>query len=380
MKKCTVNRFAGFHVILAICCFAFVVFANHLHAQEASATDVFTKNFIKENSLKVAAWQLNHSNGKPENTWTNAAFYTGVMAAYETTKSTFLLDSLMAIGERNQWLSASRYDHADDIAISQTYIDLYRLRKNKAMLQPTIDTVNKIKTVPGNEVMKHGITWWWCDALFMAPPTLAKLSKTLKDPSFLVLSDTLFRQTYRLLYNHDEKLFARDASYLWEGKDTDKKESNGSKIFWSRGNGWVMAGLVRLLKELPGNYAGRDFYINLYKEMAARLLTLQQADGLWRSSLLDPDAFPGGEGSGSGFNCYAMAWGVNQKILDREKFLPAIKKTWAALNTLVKDDGKVGWVQPIGADPRRNFNEDSWESYGAGAYLLAASEVYKLKM
>ncbi len=153
----------------------------------------------------------------------------------------------------------------------------------------------------------------------------------------------------------------------------------GKKLFWGRGNGWVMGGLVKLLQEMPGHFHGRDFYIQLFREMADRLLELQQPDGLWRTSLLDPGSYPGGEGSGSGFNCYAFAWGVNNKILDKKKFLPATKKAWEGLNALLTNDGKVGWVQPIGADPRKNFNADSWEAYGAGAFLLAASEVIKLK-
>jgi rhamnogalacturonyl hydrolase YesR len=130
---------------------------------------------------------------------------------------------------------------------------------------------------------------------------------------------------------------------------------------------------------MPTDYAERAFYVELFKEMSARVLALQQADGLWRTSLLDPDAYPGGEGSGSAFHCYALAWGVNQKILDKQTYLPAVKKGWVGLNTLVTPDGKVGWVQPIGADPRKNFNAESWESYGAGAYLLAGSEIIKLK-
>ncbi|MEI9956953.1 MAG: glycoside hydrolase family 88 protein [Ferruginibacter sp.] len=81
------------------------------------------------------------------------------------------------------------------------------------------------------------------------------------------------------------------------------------KIFWGRGNGWVLAGLANLLKEMPADYAGRNFYVNLFKEIAGRILTLQQADGLWRTSLLDPEAYDGGEGSGSAFYCYALAWG-----------------------------------------------------------------------
>ena len=208
---------------------------------------------------------------------------------------------------------------------------------------------------------------------------MAKLSKTLQDPAYLVLADTLFRQCYDLLFNKEETLFARDATYLWDANRNGKKEANGKQLFWSRGNGWVMAGLVRLLNEMPANYKGRDFYITLFKQLAVRLLTLQQADGLWRTSLLDPDAYPGGEGSGSGFNCYAMAWGINNKILNKEKFLPAVKKVWVRLNTLITPEGKVGWVQPIGADPRRNFNAESWEAFGAGAFLLAGSEIIKLK-
>lgn len=112
----------------------------------------------------------------------------------------------------------------------------------------------------------------------------------------------------------------------------------------------------------------------------ARVAELQQPDGLWRSSLLDPASYPGGESSGTGFYTYAMAWGIDNKILDRDKYLPVVKKAWTGLNTLVHPDGRVGWTQPIGADPRRNFNAESWEVYGAGAYLLAGSEVVKLKL
>ena len=358
--------------------FAFFLFflANVSMAQ---TPDNFKPSNIKSNMLKVADWQLKHSNGKPENTWTNAAFYAGVFAAYEITKSPILLDSLMVIGARNNWLPGKRYDHADDIAITQTYIDLYRINQNESMLNASIDSIKKMAVVPGGEIKRHGITWWWCDALFMAPPTLAKLSKTFNDPSYLVLSDTLFMQCYRLLYDKEEKLFARDASYLVDANGNGKRESNGKKVFWSRGNGWVMAGLIRLLKEMPTEHPTRAFYINLFKDMSTRLLSLQQEDGLWRTSLLDPAAFAGGEGSGSAFNCYAMAWGLNNKILDKKTFLPAVKAAWTGLNTLLTAEGKVGWVQPIGADPRRNFNAESWESYGAGAFLLAGSEVIKLK-
>ena len=345
---------------------------------QAQNRDVFNKKVIKNQMLKVAGWQL--KNPKHElYDWTNGAFYAGVFAAYETTKSPEIMKALMEMGEKNNWQIGKRFDHADDIVISQIYIDLYRLKKDRKMIQPTIDAIQKIKTEKSAEVEKHGIIWWWCDALFMAPPTLAKLGKTLNDKTYFDLSDKYFMETYELLYNKEEKLFARDAGYLINAKGEGKREANGKKIFWSRGNGWVAGGLVRLLKELPKDYPKRAFYENLYKEMMDRVLTLQQTDGLWRSSLLDPESYPGGEASGTGFYLYSMAWGINNKMLDKNKFSPAVKKGWTALNSLVKEDGKVGWTQPIGADPRKNFDAESWEVYGAGAYLLAGSEITKLK-
>jgi unsaturated rhamnogalacturonyl hydrolase len=348
----------------------------NLNAQNAG---IFEKKNIKARMLKVADWQL--KNPKHElYDWTNGAFYAGVFAAYETTKSPALLKALMEMGEKNNWQPGKRFDHADDIAISQTYIDLYRLKKDKKMIQPTIDAIQKIRTEKSEQVEKNGIIWWWCDALFMAPPTFAKLGKTLNDKTYFDLNDKFFMETYNRLFDKEEHLFARDASYLINEKGEGKREANGKKLFWSRGNGWVAGGLVRLLKELPKNHPQRSFYENLYREMMNRVLSLQQSDGLWRSSLLDPESYPGGEASGSGFYLYAMAWGINNKMLDRNKFLPAVKKGWTGLNSLVHEDGKVGWTQPIGADPRKNFNAESWEVYGAGAYLLAGSEVIKLKL
>lgn len=345
----------------------------------AQNADIFKRKNIETKMLSVANWQLANPN-HPLYDWTNGAFYAGVFAAYETTKSPVLMKAMIEMGEKNGWKPGPRFDHADDIVINQTYLDLYRIKKDKRMLQPTIDVIDRLKTETGSEVAKHGITWWWCDALFMAPPTLAKLSRITGDRSYLELNDRLFRETYDLLYNHDEKLYARDASYLIDAKGEGKREANGAKIFWSRGNGWVAGGLVRLLVELPAKYPQREFYLTQYRAMMERIAALQQGDGLWRSSLLDPASYPGGEASGSGFYIYAMAWGINNKLLSREKYLPVVKKAWTGMNTLVHPDGKVGWTQPIGADPRRNFGPESWEVYGAGAYLLAGSEVVKLKL
>jgi len=362
---------------ISICLYLMAIVSSAANAQ-SRVKDVFKKGYIKTTMLKVTAWQLNNPKHAPTD-WTNGAFYAGVVAAQKTTKSKLIMDSLLALGGRTNWEPGKRYDHADDIAISQTYIDIYRSKKGREKIQATIDTVQKMRSLPGREIQRHGIMWWWCDALFMAPPTLLKLGVTLKDPTYFTLSDSLFRQTTDLLYSKEEHLYFRDASYLINEKGEGKREKNGKVIFWSRGNGWVMGGLVRVLEELPKNYSNRNYYMDIYRQMAAKIITLQQPDGLWRASLLDPQSYPGGEGSGSGFYCYALAWGINQGILDKATYLPAVEKAWIGLNTLVSTEGRVGWVQPIGADPQKNFSAESWEVYGAGAFLLAGSEVIKLK-
>ena len=342
----------------------------------AAGPSVFDKAHMRSTMLTAAQWQLAHPNHAP-NDWTNGAFYAGVFAAWEATKDPSLWQALLAMGESTGWEPGKRIDHADEIAISQTYIDIYRVTKDRRMIQPTIDRIAAIRAgMPGHEAQVHGITWWWCDALFMGPPTLAKLGATLHEPSYFAFNDQLFRETYDRLFSRDAHLFFRDDTYL---AATGKREANGQHIFWSRGNGWVAGGLVRLLKELPASYPQRAFYVSLYKEVMTRVLALQQADGLWRSSLLDPAAYPGGEASGSGFYTYAMAWGVNNGVLDRKTFAPAVRKAWTGLNTLIQPDGHVGWVQPIGQDPRKDFSPESWEVYGTGAFLLAGSEVLKLK-
>ena len=204
--------------------------------------------------LSVAKWQL--ANPKHElYDWTNGAFYAGVFAAYETTKSKDLWDAMMEMGEKNKWGPGKRFDHADDIVINQTYLDhvSHQERQEDAAADDRCRRADQ-KREPSREVEKHGIIWWWCDALFMAPPTLAKLAAITGDKSYLDLNDKFFQETYDRLYDKQERLYARDASYLINAKGEGKREANGKKIFWSRGNGWVAGGLVRLLKELPKDH------------------------------------------------------------------------------------------------------------------------------
>jgi len=338
----------------------------------------FKPKEIKKAMTTAAMWQL----ANPKHNlydWTNGAFYAGISAAYKTTGDKKLLTAMIEMGDKNEWKPGPRLEHADDHAICQTYIDVYRIKKDQKMIDPFKAQMDKFLATPYQPKGIQKITWWWCDALFMAPPALVKLSMTTGDKKYMERSDVLFHECYDMLYDKEEHLFARDLMYVIKGDASDRREANGKKIFWARGNGWVMGGLTLLLSELPKDYKERPFYETVYKEMAEKVVSLQQEDGLWRASLLDPASYPGGEASGSGFYTYALAWGINNGLLSADKYLPAVQKAWKGLNTLIQPDGHVGWCQPIGADPKKNFNAESWEVYGTGAFLLAGSEIIKLK-
>jgi rhamnogalacturonyl hydrolase YesR len=287
--------------------------------------------------------------------------------------------AMLAMGATNEWKLGPRKLNADDHAVGQTYCELYFLWRDPKMIAPLRARFDEILAQPSDApsldftLPKHKSLelWSWCDSLFMGPPTWVRLYAATGEKKYLDFAMTNWWRTTDYLYDKDEHLFFRDSTYF------KKTEANGKKVFWGRGNGWVMGGLVRVLQYLPTNHPERPRFEQLFKDMAAKILTCQQPDGLWRASLLDPDSYPLKETSGSGFYTYALAWGVNQGLLDRAQFEPAVRQAWTALVGCVDADGKLTHVQPVGADPKK-FAEDSTEVYGVGAFLLAGSEVYRL--
>ena len=269
------------------------------------------------------------------------------------------------------------------IASGQMYCEMFSLYRDPAMIAPLRERFDYILANPSKgkveektkaEGIPAGIMrWWWCDALFMGPPAWTRLYAVTGEKKYLDFMIQEWWATSDFLFDKEEQLYFRDKSYF------AKKEANGKKVFWSRGNGWVMGGLVRVLQVLPSDHPERKRFVEQFQQMAEKLIACQQADGLWRSSLLDPESYPNPETSGSGFFCYALAWGVNQGLLDRAKFEPVIRKAWAGLVGCVAEDGKLTHVQPIGADPKK-FDPNLSEIYGVGAFLLAGSELYRMQL
>jgi unsaturated rhamnogalacturonyl hydrolase len=287
-------------------------------------------------------------------------------------------DAMLAKGETNNWTLpqyGGRKYHADDQCYGQVCVELYFLYRENRMLAPMREHFDWILANPSAQtdlnVRSGSEQWTWCDALFMAPPTWLRLYAATDDTRYKDFAVTNFWRTTDFLYDTNAHLFFRDGSFF------NKTETNGAKVFWSRGNGWVFAGIVRCLQYLPMNDPGRPRFEQLFKDMADKIISLQSPDGMWRASLLDPEDYPMPEASGSALFTYGLACGVNQGLLDRAKFGPAVQKAWPALVGCVDADGKLTHVQPAGSAPVK-FAEDSTAPYGGGVFLLAGSEVYKM--
>ena len=330
-----------------------------------------------------ADWQLAHPNLKWEPTlWTQATFYAGALALADLSASPRFHDAMMKLGETSGWKLCDYHKspyNADDHCIGQTYAELYLRHHDPRMLAAMIERFDFVLAHPiaDNLVFDRTLnpdwrnTWSWCDALFMGPPAWVRLYAATGKKAYLDFAVEKWWKTSDFLYDAKEHLYFRDNTFF------PRREANGEKVFWSRGNGWVMGGLVRVLQFLPADHPARARFVKQFQEMAARVLTCQQPDGLWRASLLDPASYPLKETSGSGFFAYALAWGVNQRLLDRAAYEPAVWKAWQALVDCVTPEGRLTHVQPVGANPRQ-FDPDATEVYGVGAFLLAGSEVYRM--
>ncbi len=192
------------------------------------------------------------------------------------------------------------------------------------------------------------------------------------DRKYIGYLDEEWAKTSDLLYDKQEHLYARDADYL------TKTEANGKKMFWGRGNGWVMGGLVRTLEYLPKDDPARGKYVTQLKEMAARVASLQGPDGLWRAGLLDQGNYSLPEISGSALITYALAWGVNEGVLDKKTYQPVVAKAWAGMLKHVYADGRLGCIQQTGAEPAP-FKPTASYTYGVGGFLLAGSEIRRME-
>jgi len=330
-------------------------------------------------------WQLNN---KPQVRafWDHAAYHTGNMEVFAITKNETYRKYSEDWAAHNQWMGAKsadktlwkyKYGETDEYVLFgdwqicfQTYIDLYHLAPQD------------YKIARAKEVMEYQMNtaqndyWWWADGLYMVMPVMTKLYKTTGNPLYLDKLYEYFTYANSIMYDKEEQLYYRDQKYVYP----KHKSVNGKKDFWARGNGWVFAGLAKVLYDLPKKDKHRAEYVSKFQGMAKAILASQQEEGYWTRSLLDADHAPGKETSGTAFFTYGLLWGINNGYLDKRTYFPAALKAWNYLSKIaLQENGRVGYVQPIGekAIPGQIVDANATANFGVGAFLLANCEMYR---
>lgn len=325
--------------------------------------NILSKMHLVNEHFKQNSWKQNDRN------WIRGTYYTGLMEFYKVTEDTDLLDQAKTWAAKHGYRTGTEWTYPPNrLTCTQTYFDLYFLDKNENYILNTKSFMDKrvFDTEPAKD---QG--WSYVDALYVGIPAYVKMTKATDDTIYASYANRIFWEVKNNLYDTTENLFYRDK------KAKSAITENGKKEIWSRGNGWAMASIPKILSSLPDNSTLRKKYGLLLKEMALSIAQRQRTDGFWNTNLDDPQQYPGPESSGTAFFVYVLSWAINNGILDKKEFLPVVTKAWEALYNAVDENGKVCWGQGVSRDPGRVDKEDSAE-FVSGAFLLAGSEVYRL--
>lgn len=356
-----------------------------LAAVEPPSADL-TRPAVMRAMTTVADWQLAQRldvepDGKPRalTDWTNGVLYTGVMALARIAPDDRYSAAMRRIGDQVGWTTGPRKFQADDYCVAQMFTEMYLKYREPQMIASLVPQYDAILARTYDDDFTYGDysrekvadKWIWLDALFMGPSSFVRLSAATGDDRYRDFAARRWWLTADHLWDPEVQLHYRDDRYR------TRREVNGARMFWSRASGWYFGGSARMIPYLPTDHPLRPRFIERFQAMAKALLPLQTADGTWHTSLLAPDLYPNPETSGTGFFVFGFAWGVNEGLLDRATFMPAIEKGWKGLVSCIRPDGRLGYVQPIGNAPRK-VDADMTEAYGTGAFLLAGSEVWKM--
>jgi unsaturated rhamnogalacturonyl hydrolase len=319
---------------------------------------------------------------RPSNTWTRSVYYEGLMSLYKIKPDSTYLDYALRWGGFHKWglYEGIKTRNGDNQCCGQTYIDLYLVNRYKE------ERISGIKTCIDSMMVTDKIDdWSWIDLLQMAMPVYARLGSIYNDKNYFERMNEMY--LYTKLRHGNNGLYSTADHLWWRDKDfvPPYKEPNGENCYWSRGNGWVVAALVRTMDFLPKNSKYRKDYSSTLGEMFEALVPLQRTDGFWNVSLKDSTHFGGKEVTGTALFVYGMAWGINNGLISKKQYEPVVMKAWNALITeALHPNGFLGYVQGTGKEPKDSqpVGYDivpDLEDFGLGCFLLAGSEVYKMK-
>ena len=318
---------------------------------------------------------------RPSNLWTRAVYYEGLMALYEIDHNQCYLDYTDKWANFHKWSPRNgiKSTDADDQCCGQTYVDIYQQTgsKDEYKIRPIIQNLD-------NQMSTGKMTFWtWIDAIQMAMPLYAQIYKVTGERKYIDYAMQMYRWTRN---ECGGGLFNRKTGYWWRDKDfvPPYQEKDGNNCYWSRGNGWVYAALVRVMNLLPKN---GQYYKELKKDylsMSKAFLRCQRDDGFWNVSLISPTTFGGKELTGTSLFLYGMSWGIRKGLLKSKQYRHSCDKSWKAIqDECVHEDGFLGYVQGTGKEPKDSqpvtyTKVPDFEDFGTGCFLLGTTEYYRL--
>jgi unsaturated rhamnogalacturonyl hydrolase len=287
----------------------------------------------------------------------------------------------------------------DHVAPAKAVFTLYHRTGQTPRYRGTLDVMREhLKTHPRTN---EGGFWhknryphqMWLDGLFMGSPFYAEYGRVFNEPAAF---DDVAKQI-RLVAKHtyDEKsgLFyhawdeAREQS--WADKTTGR-----SPNFWSRAIGWYAMAIVDVLDQLPADHAARPEIAGIFKKLSDGIIKHQDpATGLWWQ-VTDQGSRKGNylEATASSMFVYSMAKAINQGVLPRDAYLPAVLKGYEGVirDFIVTDaDGRTKLTRCCKVAGLSADRDGSFEYYisetiidndakGTGPFVLAGIELDRL--
>ena len=323
------------------------------------------------------------------NAWTTSVYFEGLMALNRVSPQSKYTEYALIWAETNRWnfKGIPQTLDSDNQCCAQTYIDLYRMYGNPQALNHVERMVNNVV----NNTTQND--WKEVSALQTAMPVYAKMCALKKDMRYVERMMELYHHLRNTigLYNPIDGLWWQSAAYM-----PPYKEPNGANCYWSRGNGWALAGLARTLEEIDSAIPDfTDEELQKLKDIrhvlamdfvstAMAVKNRQREDGFWNCSLADSLHYGGPESTSTSLFIYGMAWGIRKHLLSPDIFLTAVLKGWRGMTEkAVHPEGTLGYVQGEGQEPKdsqpvRHAFRTEGEDFATGCFLLAGSEMFRL--
>lgn len=315
---------------------------------------------------------------RPSSLWTRAVYYEGLMALQGVDPQQDYVDYALRWARFHQWTPRNGITttDADDQCCGQTYVELqpYRNAGDDDLLAPLKANLDHQMATGRHDY------WSWVDAIQMAMPLYAQMWRHTGDERYLDYAMDSYRWTRNVCgggcFNEKTGLWYRDKDFV-----PPYREPDGQECYWSRGNGWVYAALVRVMDQVSPKDKRYKELKKDYLAMSRAILACQREDGLWNVSLTSSN-YAGPELTGTALFLYGISWGMRHGLLKAKTYRGAAERAWKGMaDKCLHADGFLGYVQGTGKQPSDSqpvtyTSVPDFEDFGTGCFLLGATEYY----